>query len=128
MSKEKETTHRRVYVLPQELVDRIVAFQEEKGYASEVEAVRKLLDEALKSRDDETLIIHRFKQRLQSLRIPSEVAKDVLVGHPLIIDIAFGKDSVDFSVKDRGKYRILSNGRTFVLDEEQDTWDEWSVF
>ncbi|MBK3745378.1 hypothetical protein G3A39_40135 [Paraburkholderia aspalathi] len=106
MSKEKEATQRGVYVLPTELVERIVAFQSEKGYPSEVEAARKLLDEALKSRDDEYRIIRRFQERLQNLRMPAEVAKDVLVGPPFILDISFDNDHVDFTVKGRGKYRI----------------------
>lgn len=128
MSKEKELTQRRVYVLPQELVDRIVAFQEEKGYSSEVEAARKLLDEALKSRDDESRIIRRFQERLQSLRMPAEVAKDVLVGHPLISDISFGADHVDFSVKGHGKYRIKSSGNTYEWDIFNTKWIEWIPF
>lgn len=128
MANEKETTQRRVYVLPVELVNRIVAFQQEKGYPSEVEAARKLLDEALKSRDDEFRIIKRFQERLQSLRMPAEVAKDVLVGHPLITDISFGADHVDFSVKDRGKFRITSNGSVSEYDEYLSKWSEWIPF
>lgn len=128
MAKEKEPTQRRVYVLPNELVERIIAFQEEKGYSSEVEAARKLLDEALKSRDDEFRIIGRFQARLRDLRMPAEVAKDVLVGHPLIQDIAFGLDHVDFTVKDRGKFRINSKGDVSEFDDNLYSWSEWLPF
>lgn len=38
---------RRVYVLPAELVDRIRAYGHETGCRSEVEAARRLLDDAL---------------------------------------------------------------------------------
>jgi hypothetical protein len=92
---------RRVYALPQDLVDRIVEFQREKGYPSEVEAVRRLLDEALKYRDTTDKIVSRFMSRLRSMRITSEVAKDVLVAHPLISTLSFGQDHVSFAMKDR---------------------------
>lgn len=125
MSKEKEATHRRVYVLPQELVDRIVEFQKEKGYPSEVEAVRKLLDEALLHRDGSDSIIRRFKSRLSTLKMPAEVSKDVLVGHPLITDISFAPNSVQFTVKDDCKYRIYDTGTVHFFSTRENKWKEW---
>ena len=112
MASEKEKTQRRVYVLPTELVERIVAFQEEKNYPSEVEAVRKLLDEALLHRDTAETIIDRFKSRLEKLKMPAEVAKDVLVGHPLISDISFERDAISFTLNNLEKYRITDKGTT----------------
>lgn len=41
---------RRVYVLPAEMVDRIMAFGFDNGCASEVEAVRTLIQQALETR------------------------------------------------------------------------------
>lgn len=124
MANEKEKTQRRVYVLPTELVERIVAFQEEKNFPSEVEAVRRLLDEALKHRDTEETIIRRFLSRLEGLRIPSEIAKDVLVGHPLITDIQFGRASVTFSIKGFGKFRIHDDG-TAEKEWTAGKWSDW---
>lgn len=121
MVDKKDGSLRRVYSLPKELVDRIVTFQEEKRYPSEVEAVRKLLDEALLHRDTAHTIITRFQSRLQSLRMPSEVAKDVLVGHPLITDISFGRDSVTFNVKGAGRFRIHDTGKA----EMESYGDQW---
>lgn len=128
MANDKATTQRRVYVLPNELVDRIVEFQQEKGYSSEVEAVRKLLDEALLHRDDSKKIIDRFKSRLRILRMPSEVAKDVLVGHPLVEEIGFEKDAITFSVKDSGRFRVGSDGSSYFWDPADSIWYEMSPF
>ncbi|WP_146119568.1 hypothetical protein [Phyllobacterium phragmitis] len=117
MVQEKEATLRRVYVLPQELVDRIVAFQNEKGYGSEVEAVRKLLDEALKSRDTYETIIKRFLSRLEALRMPAEVARDVLVGHPLITELKFERDSITFRMTNGYNISIQTDGTVSIEDE-----------
>lgn len=109
-------TQRRVYALPADLVERIVEFQKEKGYPSEVEAARRLLDDALKSRDTVDKIISRFMTRLGSLRITTEVAKDVLVGHPLIKSMSFGQDSVSFLMKDDDwQVSINDKGNVTVL-------------
>lgn len=124
MANDKAMTQRRVYVLPNELVERIVEFQKDKGYPSEVEAVRKLLDEALLHRDDAQSIIQRFKARLSRLRMPTEVAKDVLVGHPLVNEISFERDSVIFSVKGFGKYKIHSDGTVYEWNSFGTSWDE----
>ena len=119
-------SQRRVYALPQELVDRIVEFQREKGYASEVEAVRRLLDDALKSRDDLTKIINRFLSRLAALRVVSESAKDVLVGHPLVKSIAFinenSVEAVSFLLKDGAGATIDEKGKVDINDAPHNSW------
>lgn len=125
--KEKDKGQRRVYVLPTELVNRIVAFQEEKNYPSEVEAVRKLLDEALLHRDTAATIIQRFKSRLETLRMPAEVAKDVLVGHPLVSDITFTRDGIIFTLHDNDQYMITESGATSVKRAMSNRWLEWSA-
>ncbi|WP_137392265.1 hypothetical protein [Rhodoligotrophos defluvii] len=126
MAPSKEQTQRRVYVLPTELVDRIVAFQAEKGFPSEVEAVRKLLDEALKSRDTDKTIIRRFLYRLEKLRLPTEVAKDVLVGHPLVTDLSFGRDHIKFTISGYGVYRISELGQVDYYSSSHKRWDPWT--
>lgn len=107
MAGDKEKTQRRVYVLPNELVDRIVAYQTEMGLQSEVEAARKLLDEALKSRDDWRSITRRFKEKLAETKILSDIAKDVLIGHPLVTSVHFEPSAVRFS---------LSSGETVEIN------------
>jgi len=126
MAKSTEATQRRVYVLPTELVNRIVEFQNEKKLPSEVEAARRLLDEALKHRDTDATIIRRFLSRLENIRIPSEVAKDVLVGHPLVTNIQFSRDSVTFDLKGFGTFQINEVGT--VLEKtgsSQFDWKKW---
>jgi len=96
MAKSSDENLRRVYVLPSELVDRITAYQNAKGYGSEVEAVRRLLDDALRLRDTPEDIVVRFMENMRKIKDPSEVAKLVLVGHPAVSEIGFGDDEVQF--------------------------------
>jgi hypothetical protein len=119
MSIVKEKTQRRVYVLPTELVERIVAYQNEVGLSSEVEAARRLLDGALKSRDTFSTLIARFRSRLAETRIPSEIAKDVLVGHPLVDRISFRDDRIEFVMKEGFEVTIWTDGKYHVEQDNQ---------
>ncbi|GHA13155.1 hypothetical protein GCM10007989_04670 [Devosia pacifica] len=107
-------TQRRVYALPADLVERIVEYQREKGYPSEVEAVRRLLDDALKSRDTLERIISRFLTRLGAQRSAVEVSRDILVGHPLVGSMSFEEDKVDFWMKDGWNVKISDDGTVLV--------------
>ncbi|HML91574.1 hypothetical protein [Methyloceanibacter sp.] len=120
MEEAKEKTQRRVYALPTELVERIVAYQEALGLASEVEAARRLLDEALKSRDDYQTIVERFRSRLAEVRILTEVAKDVIVGHPLVKKLIFDDDEISFYFKDGGYVEITSDGTYTILNKNRE--------
>lgn len=110
---------RRVYALPSEMVERITKFQQEKGLASEVEAVRKLLDEALKSRDDLETIVNRLLAKLGQTRIASDAARDILAGHPLVTSISFHEDSVVFELKKGDGARIYENGAVQLVGTEK---------
>jgi hypothetical protein len=110
MADDKERTQRRVYVLPTELVDRIVAFQNEMGLSSEVEAARRLLDEALKHRDDAFAIIRRFQERLKDTKLMSDIARDVLLGHPLVKQIGIENDRINFSLASGDEILISKDG------------------
>lgn len=101
---------RRVYALPAEMVDRISMYQREKGFTSEVEAVRRLLDEALKSRDNLDTIINRLLAKLGQIKIASEAARDVLVGHPLVASISFTDSSVEFALKNGDSATVHESG------------------
>jgi len=122
-AQEKE---RRVYALPGELVERIVEFQREKGYPSEVEAVRRLLDDALKSRDTLARLISRFMTRMGSLRSTVEVAKDVLVGHPLVKSMSFDEDAVNFEMKDGWEAKINDKGDVWIWDPQRSNTWSWA--
>ena len=118
MASEKEKGQRRVYVLPAELLERVLAFQKETGLPSEVEAVRRLLDDALKSRDTYTTIAERFQAKLKEVRIMSDAVADVLARHPLISMISYMDD-------DKVQFK-LRNGIcvTFSKDARYEAWDE----
>ena len=107
---ERERTQRRVYVLPSELVERITEFQTEMGLPSEVEAARRLLDEALKQRDDALAIARRFRSKLAETRIFADIARDVLVGHPRVSSITFQPNSIQFSTNDGEEVTIKADG------------------
>jgi hypothetical protein len=107
---DASATQRRVYALPGEMVERIVEYQKEKGFQSEVEAVRRLLDEALKSRDTPEKVLNRFLARLEAHRVVSEAAKDVLVGHPMVESMRWGPDEVSFQIKGAPEITVRDNG------------------
>ena len=115
----KSSTQRRVYVLPDELVGRILAFQRETGSPSETEAARRLLDEALKRRDTYKSIIERFLNRFKEIHILSDVAKEVLAGHPLISTIRFEDDAIHFRLINNCKITINTDGVVDVEDDKQ---------
>jgi len=116
------TTQRRVYALPAEMVERIVEFQKEKGFQSEVEAVRRLLDEALKSRDTPNKIINRFLARLEVHRVASEAARDVLVGHPLVQGMRFTRDAVVVELTGAPKVTIHDDANVEFEARGMDAW------
>jgi hypothetical protein len=117
MADEKEKTQRRVYVLPTELVERITAFQTDMGLQSEVEAARKLLDEALKRRDDWRAITRRFQEKLKETRMLTDIAGEVLVGHPLIEGINFAPNSITFKLTTGETVTVNKDGTTNAVDE-----------
>lgn len=119
MADEKEKTQRRVYVLPTELVDRITAFQSDMGLQSEVEAARKLLDEALKRRDDWRAITRRFQDKLKETRMLTDIAGDVLVGHPLVEGINFASNSTTFKLITGETVTVNKDGTVSAVDEYQ---------
>ena len=114
---------RRVYALPQEMVDRIVEFQREKGYPSEVEAVRRLLDDALKSRDNLEKIVNRYLSKLEVLKVTAEAAREVLVGHPLVKSVQFDDDDdVTFYLKSGAGASIYESGYVRIISPKGENW------
>ncbi|OBQ94169.1 hypothetical protein [Mesorhizobium sp. AA23] len=119
MAADKESTQRRVYVLPTELVERITKFQADMKLQSEVEAARRLLDEALKHRDDAEAITRRFIERLKDTRMMSDIAKDVLVGHPLINQIKMTTSSISFGMTTGDVVTVYQDGTASVQDRHK---------
>ncbi|MBO6511816.1 MAG: hypothetical protein JJ979_25595 [Roseibium sp.] len=125
MVDEKNEGQRRVYVLPTELHNRLVLFQNEKGIASEAEAVRKLLDGALKARDTADDILRRVKNYLAETSETRDAARDLLVGHPLITKLEFNGDVIVVGIKGRSDFQVHPDGTIFTTEG---FGSEWSVY
>jgi hypothetical protein len=113
---EREKGQRRVYVLPSELVDRIVAYQKEMGIQSEVEAARRLLDEALKSRDTWRAITQRVLDRLKETRDLREISAEVLISHPLVTAVNLDPSGVKFQLKSGESIDVDTKGSVIAMD------------
>src|SRR5690606_7300962 len=105
-----------------ELVERIVAYQTEMGIQSEVEAARRLLDEALKRRDDWESIARRFQERLGETKLLPEIAKDILMGHPLVSDISFRQTSITFQLTTGESVTIFDDQSIRAKDRHGTEW------
>ena len=101
---------RRVYVLDRELHDRIVAYQASRGFASEVEAVRRLIEIGLQSVETGPALAERLRQRLARTRDAKAAAHVILGGHPLVTRIAFDGDAVVFSTRDHQTFQVEAGG------------------
>lgn len=109
MSDEEQVggNKRRVYDLPLDLVGRVVEYQKSRGLTSEVEAVRKLLDLALKESDTMEGLIYRVAQHLRAGGDFGEASRDVLAGHPKVTKIVFEDDAVRFDYQDRRRHEEI---------------------
>lgn len=117
-----EKTARRVYVLPTDLVERIVAYQNELGLSSEVEAARRLLDEALLSRDDIESIVSRVVLQLKKVRSLREAAREVLASHPLVKKIVYNSNDLEFHMNDGHSAEITERGKATLKDEQDNIY------
>lgn len=123
MPEGKDKTQRRVYVLPTELVDRIVAYQHQVGLSSEVEAARRLLDDALKQRDTFLTITTKFIEKRNETKSFRDAARDTLADHPLVTNIQFHEDGIRFALKNGMSVLIDSWGSATVYDQSGDVYD-----
>lgn len=118
MAADKAKTQRRVYVLPTELVDRLVAYQAAMGFQSEVETVRRLLDEALKSRDDWRTITRRVVERLKETRELRDIAGEILIQHPLVTSVNIDPSGVKFQLKTGEAIEVDPQGNVNATDDD----------
>jgi hypothetical protein len=124
---EKETTERRVYNLPADLLERLRAFQTENGITSEVEAVRRLLDSALQMRDTIENILDSLKARFADERDLRVLASDVLIKHALINSVQIGEGELTFSLSTGERGRMVNNGALYLQGPEE-RHDDWSSY
>lgn len=126
---DKDETERRVYVLPADLMVRIRAFQTDQKLSSEVEAVRRLLTDALQSKDsiDNILIaVHSMFEQANNFR---EIVKRLLSDHILVKRIDIRDKELIFSLRngDAASIDLEGNMQTGTESDEgyirmNDSW------
>ena len=109
----KDTTERRVYVLPTELLERLRAYQNACGITSEVEAARRLLDAALQMRENIEDILNKLANKYKEEQDLRVLAREILVTHPLIREIKINDNALDFMMKSGWQGQITANGKLF---------------
>ncbi|RWQ54346.1 hypothetical protein [Mesorhizobium sp.] len=115
MPRDKEGAQRKVFMLPTELVERVAAYQARTGLSSEVEAVRRLLSDALRMRDDWRSITDQVVDRMKRSEPLVDAAKDVVVGHPAVATVSFEPRQVVFQ---------MLTGETLQISESGDVTGE----
>lgn len=111
---------RKLYSLPTELIVRITAYQQRKNLSSEVEAVRRLLDIALKGNETHADLCEQIVKQLEAGRDYVEAASSVLPGHPKVASVEFDDDAVVFKLRNKKteiNVRIESRTRIFFSND-----------
>ncbi|GBQ07568.1 hypothetical protein AA11826_2243 [Komagataeibacter oboediens DSM 11826] len=126
---EKPTTERRVHVLPVELLERIRTYQNDNNIPSEVEAVRRLLSEALQARDTIDDIMKQVRAYFRQDRDLRTMAKEVLSGHILVNRIVINDTDVEFGLRNGDAGSIKNDGsmRTGTVQDDGHIWlkEDW---
>ncbi|WP_172493415.1 hypothetical protein [Gluconobacter oxydans] len=121
---DKDGMERKVYLLPKELVDRIKAYQKDFGLPSEVEAARRLLSEALQSRDSMAQILLQVRESFKKFKNIRSVAKEVLIDHINIKNIEFHDDHIFFETKGGERAVIVE----YVNEEIYNRHGPWAQY
>ncbi|GBQ46712.1 MULTISPECIES: hypothetical protein [Komagataeibacter] len=126
---EKPTTERRVHVLPVELLERIRTYQNDNNIPSEVEAVRRLLSEALQARDTIDDIMKQVRAYFRQDRDLRAMAKEVLSGHILVNRIDIEDSEVRFGMRngDAGSIKRDGSMKTGSITDDGNVWlrEDW---
>ncbi|QOF94197.1 hypothetical protein IFJ82_09555 [Novacetimonas hansenii] len=126
---EKPTTERRVHVLPVELLERVRTYQTDNNIPSEVEAVRRLLSEALQARDTIDDIMKQVRAYFRQDRDLRAMAKEVLSGHILVNRIVINDADVEFGLRngDAGSIRNDGSMKIGTVQDDGGIWlkEDW---
>jgi hypothetical protein len=114
---------RKVYLLPNELVDRIHSYQESQGISSEVETVRRLLDEALCTKETAEYMISRIRAALLRTLDIREAAQ-LVASYPTVSSITFSDNRFTFSLEDGQGWSIDKSGNASVIEAATNRIDE----
>ncbi|MEE7504158.1 helix-turn-helix transcriptional regulator [Methylobacterium mesophilicum] len=104
-------------LLPPELVERIQLYRADAGISSEDEAIRRLLDDALKYRDNYITITDRLIEKVRSLKSIREAAGYVLSNHPLVRSMDFSDAGMVFCLNDGTRIEVRLPGIAAIFDE-----------
>ena len=88
----------------------------------QVEAARRLLDEALLSRDTIVSIVSRVISQLKSVRSLREAAKEVLASHPLVTRIQYENNELSFGIADGHHAEITERGIVTIKDDNDNLY------
>lgn len=119
---DKDGMERKVYLLPEDLVERVKSYQAECGLPSEVEAVRRLLSEALQARDSIDDIMKQVRAQFQKDRDLRSVARDVLSGHILVKKLDIEDHEIRFGLRNMDAGKITRKGEMETGGLSDDGW------
>ena len=129
MASPTDDAQRKIYVLPKELVERIVNFQRKHGYPSEVEAVRHLLNKALlfSQTPDELMtdVYFYLDDAEDDAKAIENMVKDVLMGHPLVSILSIQKNGYFITLENGDEYKIGKNGGMIEVKIDTGEWAKW---
>lgn len=111
MPSDKSGAQRKVFMLESELVDRVLAYQQKNKLQSEVEAVRQLLNDALRLQDDWRSICDQVVDRMKRPETLINAAKEIVVGHPRVSNVTFELDRITFKMNSGEYVEISANGQ-----------------
>lgn len=129
MASPTDDAQRKIYVLPKELVERIVKFQKSHRYPSEVEAVRYLLNKALlfSQTPDELMtdVYFYLDDAEDDAKAIENMVKDLLMGHPLVSILSIQKNGYFITLENGDEYKIGKNGGMIELKIGTGEWANW---
>ncbi|GBQ36077.1 hypothetical protein GOB83_13770 [Acetobacter fabarum] len=126
---DKDGMERKVYLLPEELVERIKAYQSSCGLPSEVEAARRLLSEALQARDSIDEIMKQVRDQFQKDRDLRALSREVLSSHILVTKIEIEDNELRFVIRNLDAGKITRKGVMFTGSANDDGWiNSWETW
>lgn len=128
MASPTDDAQRKIYVLPKELVERIVNFQKSRRYPSEVEAVRHLLNKGLVfCQTPDELMLEVFSCLINNKSTES-IVNGLLVGHPLVASLTIQKNGYFFTLENGDEYKINKNKAVLMKKKPNGDWVAWFPF
>lgn len=110
MKMTDDTPKRMMVTLPPWVIERVRSFQAQRGYPSEAQAIRKLIETGLGAFDSKDDLLSQCMSATRQNANISDLLGGLLDGHPLVNSIDLNPD--ELSVHIRGGHKIIFNRRT----------------